>query len=182
MLWDGASRSRVGEAGASLQLALPRFGIDTRVQLDWGLRAVSQIAAGTYLRDARGDELHGGLNMLRGIPAERLRAGIDELFGGARLAARPGALFGGPSFGGSTGFPIAGQSVRLGYDALHYLGTRPPGIAAWSHVFGLTYDTPCRCAALQVSAAWFTGGRDVPHGPVIHFTVDLKSLGSFATF
>ncbi|TMB29927.1 MAG: hypothetical protein E6J61_14165 [Deltaproteobacteria bacterium] len=182
VLWDGAGRSRVGEAGASLQLALPRFGIDTRVQLDWGLRAVSQIAAGTYLRDARGDELHGGLNMLRGIPAERLRAGIDELFGGARLAARPGALFGGPSFGGSTGFPIAGQSVRLGYDALHYLGTRPPGIAAWSHVFGLTYDTPCRCAALQVSAAWFTGGRDVPHGPVIHFTVDLKSLGSFATF
>lgn len=65
---------------------------------------------------------------------------------------------------------------------MHYLGTRPPGIAAWSHVFGLTYDTPCRCAALQVSAAWFTGGRDVPHGPVIHFTVDLKSLGSFATF
>jgi len=182
VLWDGAGRSRVGEAGASLQLALPHFGIDTRVQLDWGLRAVTQVAAGSYLRNARGDELHGGLNMLRGIAGERLRAGIDELFGAARLAARPGDLFGGPGFGGSVGFPLAGQSLRAGYDASHYLGQLPPGIAAWTHLFGLTYDTPCRCAALQLSAAWFSGGRGVRHGPIIHFNLDLKSLGSFATF
>ena len=182
VLWDGAGRSRIGEAGASLQLALPRFAVGTRVQLDWGLRAVTQLAAGARLSDARGDELHGGLNMLRGIAGERLRAGIDELFGAARLAARPGDLFGGPGFGGSVGFPLAGQSLRAGYDASHYLGQLPAGIASWTHLFGLSYDTPCRCAGLQLSAAFFSGGTGVGHGPIIHFTLDLKSLGSFATF
>jgi LPS-assembly protein len=182
VVWDGAGRSRLGEAGALLQLTLPRFGMETRVQLDWGLRAVTQLSGGMNLRDARGDELHGGLNMLRGIPAERLRAGIDELFGAPRLAARPGDLLGGPSFGGSVGFPLAGQSLRAGYDASHYLGQLPADVADWTHSLGLTYDTPCRCAALQLSAAFFFRGTALLRSPVIHVTLDLKSLGSFATF
>jgi LPS-assembly protein len=182
VLWDGAGRSRLGEAGALLQLSLPRFGMGTRVQLDWGLRAVTELGGGMYLRDARGDELHGGLNMLRGIPAERLRAGIDELFGAARLAVRPGDLLGGPSFGGSVGFPVAGQSLRAAYDASHYLGELPPDAANWTHSLGVTYDTPCRCAALQLSAAFFFRGTSLLRSPVIHLVLDLKSLGSFATF
>jgi hypothetical protein len=135
-----------------------------------------------YLRDARGDELHGGVNMLRGVPAERVRAGIDELFGAPRLAARPGDLLGGPSFGGSVGFPFAGQSLRAGYDASHYLGQLPADVADWTHSLGLTYDTPCRCAAIQLSAAFFFRGTALLRSPVIHVVLDLKSLGSFATF
>jgi hypothetical protein len=182
VLRDGAGRSRLGEAGALLQLSLPRFSLETRVQLDWGLRAVTQLSGGLSLRDARGDELHGGLNMLRGIAAERLRAGIDELFGVARLAALPGELLGGPSFGGSAGVPVAGQSLRASYDASHYLGQLPPEAADWTHSIGVTYDTPCRCAALQLSAAFFFRGTALQRSPVIHLLLDLKSLGSFATF
>ena len=182
VLWDGAGNSRLGEAGALLQLALPVFGVEGRVQLDWGLHAVTQLSGATSLRNARGDEVHGGLNMLRGIPAERLRAGIDELFGAARLAARPGELLGGPSFGGSVGFPVAGQALRAGYDASHYLGPLPRDVADWTHSFGLSYDTPCRCAGLQLSAAFFFRGTALLRSPVIHVVLDLKSLGSFATF
>jgi LPS-assembly protein len=183
VLWDGEGRSRIGEAGALLQLSLPpRFGMEGRVQLDWGLRAVTQLSGSTVLRSDRGDEVHGGLQMLRGIAAERLRAGIDELFGAARLAASPGSLVGGPSFGGSVGIPLARQGLRAGDDASHYLGELPPDAADWTHVLGLAYDTPCRCAGLQVSAAFFFRGASLQRSPVIHFTLDLKSLGSFASF
>jgi hypothetical protein len=182
VLWDGAGRSRLGEAGALLQLALPAFGVQGHVQMDWGLRAVTQLGAGLQTHDARGDEAHGGLSMLRGIPAEQLRAGIDELFGGARLAALPGELVGGPSFGGSVALPFAEKRWRAGYDATHYLGTLPPEAADWTHTLGVAYDTPCRCAGLQLSAAFFFRGTSLQHSPVIHFLLDLKSLGSFATF
>lgn len=183
VLWDGEGRSRIGEAGALLQLSLPgRFGMEGRVQLDWGLRAVTQVSGSTVLRSDRGDEVHGGLQMLRGIAAERLRAGIDELFGAARLAASPGSLLGGPSFGGSVGIPLARQGLRAAYDASHYLGQLPPDAADWTHLLGLAYDTPCRCAGLQVSAAFFFRGSSLQRSPVIHFTLDLKSLGSFASF
>ncbi|MFL5390713.1 MAG: hypothetical protein ACJ79C_18435, partial [Myxococcales bacterium] len=181
--WDGQGRSRIGEAGALLQLSLPgRLGVEGRVQLDWGLHAVTQLSSSAQLRSDRGDEVHGGLQMLRGIAAERLRAGIDELFGAARLAANPGPLVGGPSFGGSVGIPLARQGLRAGYDASHYLGELPADVADWTHVLGLAYDTPCRCAGLQVAAAFFFRGASLQRSPVIHVTLDLKSLGSFASF
>jgi LPS-assembly protein len=181
VLWDGAGRSRLGEAGAWVQLALPSFGVEGRVQLDWGLRAVTQLSASSSLRDARGDELHASLNMLRGIPAERLRAGIDELFGAVRLAARAGELLGTAGLGGSAALPVAGQGLRAGYDALHYLGQLPPGFLDWAHSFSVAYDTPCRCAGLQLSAAFFFQGTAFKRTQ-LHLVLDLKSLGSFATF
>ncbi|MFL5375151.1 MAG: LptA/OstA family protein [Myxococcales bacterium] len=181
--WDGQGRSRIGEAGALLQLSLPgRLGVEGRVQLDWGLHAVTQLSSSAQLRSDRGDEVHGGLQMLRGIAAERLRAGIDELFGAARLAANSGPLVGGPSFGGSVGIPLARQGLRAAYDASHYLGELPADVADWTHVLGLAYDTPCRCAGLQVAAAFFFRGASLQRSPVIHVVLDLKSLGSFASF
>jgi LPS-assembly protein len=181
VLWDGAGRSRLGEAGALLQLTFPRFGMETRVQLDWGLRAVTQLSGGTYLRDARGDELHGGLNMLRGVPAEQVRAGIDELFGAVRLAARPGELLGSAGLGASAALPLAGPGLRAGYDVSHLLGQLPADVLDWAHSFSLAYDTPCRCAGLQLSAAFYFRGTDFKRIQ-FHLLLDLKSLGSFATF
>ena len=182
VLRAGSAHARLGEAGAVAALQLGPFGGDVRAQFDWDLGALTLLSGGASARSARGDELHANMLLLRGAASERIRAGADELFAAARIAADPGDLYGGVGFGGSVGLPLRRQGLRLAYDASHLLGALPQDAADWSHRLALLYETPCRCAGLQLSAAFpFRGGK-LLKGPSIGVLVDLKSLGSFATF
>ena len=55
----------------------------------------------------------------------------------------------------------------------------PPDTADWSHRLAFTYETPCRCAGIQLYATFpFSGGK-LLKGPSVGVLLDLKSLGSF---
>jgi hypothetical protein len=72
---------------------------------------------------------------------------------------------------------------RVRYDVTHYLGQQPQGFPDWSHSATLAYDTPCRCAALSVRVEVpLLSGKVLPNYPQFFFVLDLKSLGSFATY
>jgi LPS-assembly protein len=181
VLWDGAGHARLGEAGGLLQLGIGPVSVNGRLQLDWRLRAVTLVDFSVGARSARGDELHASTLLLRGVASEQLRAGIDELFAGARIAADAGDLIGGAGFGGSVAVPAGRQGLRLAYDAAYHLGALPPDIADWAHRLAVTYETPCRCASLQLAAVLpFRGGK-LLRGPSLSVVFDLKSLGSFGT-
>jgi hypothetical protein len=141
------------------------------------------VSAGGFLRDARTDELHVSLLLLRGASSERLRAGIDELFSAAQLDALAGQLSGSAGIGASA--PLI-WNFRLAYDFARYLapgGTLPAGFPDFVHAASLTYDTPCHCAAIGVTASFpLRDGALLPGNPTYHVVLDLKSLGSFATF
>jgi hypothetical protein len=131
--------------------------------------------------DARGDEAHAGFSLQRGAASERIRAGIDELFAAARVASDPGSLFGSAGFGATAALPLRRQGLRVAYDASHLLaaGALPPDTADWTHRLALVYETPCRCAGIQLYATFpFVGGK-LLKGPSIGVLLDLKSLGSF---
>jgi hypothetical protein len=155
--------------------------LSASAQYDWGLRALTLFVGSAGLRDARGDELHAGYSLQRGAASERIRAGIDELFAAARIASDPGSLFGSAGFGGSASLPFHRQALRVSYDASHLLsaGPLPQDTADWSHRLALTYETPCRCAGIQLYATFpFRAGK-LLKGPSIGILLDLKSLGSF---
>src|SRR5207237_657832 len=115
-----------------------------------GPRAWTLLSGSASLRDARGDELHGGFSLQRGAASERIRGGIDELFAAARVASDAGDLFGSAGFGGSAGLPLRRQGVRVSYEVSHLLaaGALPADTADWSHRLALVYETPCRCAGI----------------------------------
>jgi len=134
------------------------------------------------LHDARTDEVHGSLLLLRGASSERLRAGIDELFAAARLAALPGSLVGSVGGGASAALP---GNLRLGYEGSKFISasnTIPQGQADMVHGVTLAYDTPCHCAAVSLGVAQPFHGSARIGPPSVRFVLDLKSLGSFATF
>ena len=182
VLWNGSGQARLGEAGALAQITAGPFSGSGRVQLDWALHAVTVFELAAGIRSQRGDELHASSLLLRQVASERQRAGIDELFAVTRIAADPGALLGSLGFGGSVGLPAGRQGLRLAYDAGHQLGPLPPDVADWSHRFALVYDTPCRCASIQVAAVLPFRGGTILRGPSLVLLIDLKSLGSFGTF
>jgi LPS-assembly protein len=181
VLHAGDQGFRVGESGGSLGFGLGPFGLSAGAQYDWNLHALTLLGGSVSARDARGDEAHGGLSLQRGAASERIRAGIDELFAAARVAADPGLLFGSAGFGGSSALPLQKQGLRVSYDASHLLASTqlPPGTADWTHRLALLYEPPCHCAALQVYASFpFSAGK-LLKSPSIGFLLDLKSLGSF---
>src|SRR5262249_36202154 len=93
VLRAGDQGFRVGETGAGLGFGWGPFGLSGGMQFDWSLRAFTLVYGNGNLRDARGDEAHGGLSLQRGAASERIRGGIDELFAAARGASGPGELF-----------------------------------------------------------------------------------------
>ena len=121
------------------------------------------------------------MSLQRGAASERIRAGADELFSAARIAADPGLLFGSASIGGSSALPWGRQGLRISYDASHLLpaGALPLNTADWTHRLAFIYETPCRCAGFQLYASFpFSGGK-LLKGPSIGVLLDLKSLGAF---
>jgi len=181
VLRAGPYGARIGESGVGMGFAWGPATLSASAQYDWGLRALTLFVGSAGLRDARGDELHAGYSLQRGAASERIRAGIDELFAAARIASDPGSLFGSAGFGGSAALPLQRQPLRVSYDASHLLsaGPLPQDTADWSHRLALTYETPCRCAGIQLYATFpFRAGK-LLKGPSIGILLDLKSLGSF---
>jgi hypothetical protein len=154
-------------------------GVQGSVRYDWTLRELSALSASAGARDSRGDEIHASLGFLRGSSSERLRAGIDEIFSTARFAVPPTALTGGARAGASGPLPL---NLKLGYDLSYTPGETPADFANWTHTVLLTYDTPCHCAALQLVVGFPFHDARLLRSPDFSFRIDLKSLGSFATF
>lgn len=180
LLWANGARARIGEASAHATFSAASFGADAEVRWDWTQHALSVLAVSSGVRDARGDELHASTGLLAGSSSERLRGGIDELFSAARLATAPGALQGGAGAGGSAPLPL---NLRLAYDAARYLGPDlRQDLPNWTHSGSLVYETACHCAGLRLTVAVPFRDTHLLKGPTIHLTIDLKSLGSFATF
>ena len=123
----------------------------------------------------------GGANRARiwSSSSERLRAGIDELFSAARFAITPTALSGTAGGGFSAPLPL---HLKVAYDVGYTLGEVPDQTANWNHVATLTLETPCRCAGLLFSARLPFHDSHLLGAPEFHLAIDLKSLGSFATF
>jgi len=179
LFWADGAKARLGEGSAVATVQLGPAAISGAVRYDWALHDVSAYSAGLVVRDARGDDLHTSLNMLRGSSSERLRAGIDELFSAARFAATPTALTGGANAG--VGLPLP-HNLRLNYDVNYTPGDVPATFANWVHVAVVSLDTPCRCAGLRLTvSAPFHDGH-LLRTPDFSLLIDLKSLGSFATF
>ena len=186
LLWSGGGRARVGEASAAAAVQLGTVSISTQVRYDWPTRQVSSLGAYVGgLRDARGDELHGGVSLLRGNFSERLRAGVDELFSAARLAGRPpDGLSGTASAGASGALPVMRNGLRLSYDVVRYLvvGNVLSYVEDWDHRVGLSFEPPCHCATVGLSTTFKLKNGSLLGRPDFSFLLDLKSLGSFASF
>ena len=186
LLWSGGGRARFGEVSAIAAVQLGTVGLSTQVRYDWPTRQVSSLNA--YLggvRDSRGDEVHGALTLLRGSSSEQLRAGIDELFAAARLAvAPPGGLSGSASAGASGALPVLRNGLRLSYDLARYLvvGALPTYLEDWDHRVGLAYEPPCHCATVSLATTFKVKNGSLLGRPDFSFLLDLKSLGSFASF
>ncbi len=183
LLWADGARARLGEGSALFGVQLGPASLGGGVRYDWRMHALSALSAGGNVRDARTDELHAGIGLLRASGVERVRAGIDELFAAARFDIPPSPLT------GSAGTGLSGPlfwGLRLGYDVTHTFNA-PPGLENWRHATVLSYDTPCKCASMQLALAWsFHDGEKLgPAGwrpTTFAFRLDLKSLGSFSTF
>ena len=186
LLWSGGGRARVGEASATAAVQFGAIGISTQIRFDWPTRQISALGASVGgLRDARGDELHAGLSLLGGDASERLRAGIDELFSAARLAATPAAgLSGSAAVGGSAVLPVMRNGLHVSYDLIRYLFTQmaPAYIEDWDHRVGLAFEPPCHCATVGLSTTLRVKDGKLFGAPTFSFVLDLKSLGSFASF
>jgi LPS-assembly protein len=188
LLGSGGGGRRLGEGSAIASVQGAFASATATVRYDWALRAISTISASGTIHDSRTDELHASTLLLRGASSERLRAGIDELFSAARLDAPPGSAEATAMLTGSLG--VGGSAplfwnFRLAYDLSRFLspdGGLPPGFADYTHAASLAYETPCHCAALSLGVALPFRNGALLSGPVIHFVLDLKSLGSFATF
>jgi hypothetical protein len=72
--------------------------------------------------------------------------------------------------------------LRLGYELGRNLGFVRQDAPSWTHRLGASIETACRCAAVSLSVEAPIRDGKLLNGPVIHFVLDLKSLGSFATF
>ena len=179
LLWAGGARARMGEGSAIASVQLGSGSLAASVRYDWSLRDVSAFGASAGIRDPRGDEVHTSIQMLRGSSSERLRGGIDELFSAARFAITPSSLTGSANAGVSGPLPLG---LRLAYDVTHTPGDTPPDFANWTHAASVTLETPCRCAGLQLSASVPFHDLRLLRSPAFAFRIDLKSLGSFATF
>src|SRR3984893_17045850 len=179
LLWAAGARARLGEGSAVLGAQIGPVGVQGSVRYDWTLRELSALGASAGARDSRGDEIHTSIGFLRGSSSERLRAGIDEMFSTARFAVAPTALTGGARAGASGPLPL---NLRLGYDLSYTPGETPVDFANWTHTMLLTYETPCRCAGLQLVLGFPFHDARLLRSPDFSFRIDLKSLGSFATF
>jgi LPS-assembly protein len=184
LLWSAGTKARLGEATAALSAQLGPIGLAGLVRYDWSQRALSFATASASLRDARGEEVHAGGSILNGASSERLRAGIDELFAAVRLASKGGDLSGSAGAGASAPLPVGQRGLRLAYDVSHTFSPTelPKDLPDWTHSLRAIYETSCHCAGVQLSADFPFHGGKLLRTPTLRFVLDLKSLGSFATF
>jgi LPS-assembly protein len=180
LLWAHGAKARLGELSADAGAQLGPIGTAFSAHYDLTLKALSAVSASASARDARTDEVHASLSLLRGNSSARLRAGIDELFSAAVFSGGPGPMTGSATVGASA--PI--DNFRLSVQTAWIPGTTSvAGFANFLHSLSLGYETSCHCAGFSLLLgfpfhnATLIGGR-----PTFSFRLDLKSLGSFGTF
>ncbi len=180
LLWASGAKARLGEASALTALQLGNFSTQASVRYDWKLAQLSAVSFAVSLRDARGDEIHTSLGLLRASSSEVIRAGIDELFSTARFFASNASLTGTAKAGASGPLPF---NLRLGYEVSYTPGETPSTFANWVHAAVLSVDTPCKCAGirLNVNTNFHDGSLIKGNGFTFGLVIDLKSLGSFTT-
>ena len=180
LLWAQGSRARLSETSGNFGASLGPVGLSAGARYDWSVRKLSSIGASATARDGRTDEVHSSFNFLRGSSSARLRGGIDELFSAAKFDVPPGALNGSAGAGGSTPLP---KNFRLGYDGSFTSGVVDKNFANFVHTATLTYETACKCALVQLVLGFPLHDTHLLRSrPDFSFRLDLKSLGSFATF
>lgn len=181
LLWSDGARARLGEAAAGVWAAVGPASLDGAVRYDWASRLVSTVGGGASVRDSRGDTLRLQASLLRPSSSERVRAGVDELFSAVRLATGPGDLTGSADLIATAQLPL---QLKLAYDLNHLLTAQPlrADLADTTHTASLTLETACHCAGVRFNVIAPTRGGRLIGGLHITFAIDLKSLGSFATF
>jgi hypothetical protein len=179
LLWTSGARSRLGEAIADAGINAGPLTIGGSAHYDWTDRAFTLLSASARARDGRSDEVHGSFLLLRPSSSELTRAGIDELFSAVRLATPPGDLSGSVGAGLSAPLPL---NLKFAYDVTKLITSTPllAGLADLTHSTSLTYETSCHCAGLSVGVIVPMRDGSIINGPIIHFVIDLKQLGSFA--
>ena len=181
LFWTAGAHGRAGETAVNLGAVVGPVNIEGTARYDWADRAFSYLRGAIYGRDPRGDDLRLETLLLRPSSSERLRAGVDELFSAVRLATPAGDLAGNLHF--LAGIPLP-HHFRLNYDLTHLLTAQPlqSGIPDTYHSISLAIETACHCAAVGLSASAGTRGGKLLGKPKFNFVLDLKQLGSFATF
>ena len=183
LLWADGTRARIGETSAALSFQAGPALVGGLVRYDFRSHGFTAVAGSASARDARGDEAHLSASLLRASTAsEQVRAGADELFATTVLAVAPGELSGAAWTGFSGPIPLGRAGMRVAYDLGHNLGFVRQDAPTWTHRLSASIETPCRCAAVGLSIEAPIRDGKLLNGPVVHFVLDLKSLGSFATF
>jgi hypothetical protein len=179
LLWTQGAKARMGEAVGELSLGLGPATFDGQAHYDWTDRAFTVLSALVRARDSRSDEAHASLLFLRASSSEQIRAGIDELFSAVRLATPQGDLSGSLGAGFTAILPF---DFRLAYDYSKLISATPllAGLPDQRHSALLTYETSCHCAGLSLGVIVPMRDGSIINGPIIHFVIDLKQLGSFA--
>jgi hypothetical protein len=165
----------------SFWTALGPASVDGAVRYDWTGRVVSTLGGGASVRDNRGDTVRIQASLLRPSSSERVRAGIDELFSAVRLATGAGDLTGSGDLIVTAVLPL---QLKLSYDLNRVLSIEPlrADIPDTSHTASLILETQCHCAGLRFNASAPMRGGKLMGAVQFSFAIDLKSLGSFATF
>jgi LPS-assembly protein len=152
----------------------PRYvGASATARYDWALRRVALVGAGLHVDDGRGDVLSLGYDHLAFGGTDRMRAGLDQLFGfPIDQTTSTDQVFNQISL--SLGVTIiSGISLRYAA-AMNPDQPLPFFKRILQHSGGLTLTTGCDCWKVDVYATYAqTGSYN------IGFLVDLKNLGSF---
>jgi hypothetical protein len=81
--------------------------------------------------------------------------------------------------------PVMRNGLHLSYDLVRYLlvgANIPQYFEDYDHRVGLAYEPPCHCATVGVSSIFKVKEGKLLGRPDFSLVLDLKSLGSFATF
>lgn len=181
LFWTSGGPRRLGEAAANFSAAFGPGSLGGALRYDWAGRVVSTIGGGASVHDERGDVVAVQASLLRPSSSERVRAGIDELFSAVRLATGAGELTGSGDLIVTAALPL---QLKLVYDLTRLLSSQPlrADLADTTHRATLILETQCHCAGLRFNAIAPMRGTHLIGGVQFTFAIDLKSLGSFATF
>jgi LPS-assembly protein len=176
--WNGEGKARAADGIASMGLGLSWLTLSLDGRWDWLTNSVSLLDAGARLRDSRGDSLSLGGRALRSGAADRIHAGIDELFAATRFAALAGDLAGTLSAGLVWALPTQARGLQLSADLSWTLSEVPVGVPNRNASLTFAWKPPCGCAMIALGVVFnFIGSQLQSDIPDISFSFALKSLG-----
>ncbi|MGI5860668.1 MAG: LPS-assembly protein LptD [Myxococcales bacterium] len=157
----------LGDAFGRLDVGTRFATLGTGARFDVEAHEFVAVGARLALRDGRGDSLTFGYDRLSAKGTDRMRAGLDDLFG-------PAAIGEARSFDQIT----VGTSVRLWDATLRYGVTLLPMAEdkVLAHTGGVTLGSASGCWKLDLWASYVPKAESPLH---FYFTLELKNLGSF---